>query len=124
MTMTPDEIIEVVQAFKDGCEIECFHLGAGSWYPVLKPKWDFSNYIYRVKLVKPSIDWSHVHEDFRFMARNEYYPESRLFTHRPEISASMWQPTDGKVRSTSVFASYKPGTVDWQDSLVERPEDE
>jgi len=122
MTMTPDEIIEVVQAFKDGCEIECFHLGAGSWYPVLKPKWDFSNYIYRVKLVKPSIDWSHVHSDYKWMARNKLGAMC-LFTAKPILECNSWSGRGWRCND-SLFRSYKPGTVDWEDSLIERPEDE
>lgn len=50
--MTSDEIIEVVQAHKDGKQIECRSrslMSEGSWRITATPAWEFPNYDYRVK---------------------------------------------------------------------------
>ena len=46
--MTPDQIIEVVTAFKNGKKIEAHHKIMGDWH-VAVPAWDFHQFNYRVK---------------------------------------------------------------------------
>lgn len=45
--MTPDEMIEVIQAYKDGKKIECCPIGKDKWYCVPDPSWSFGIYLYR-----------------------------------------------------------------------------
>lgn len=47
--MTPDEIIAVVTAYKDGNQIEKRRVGKALWEPSTRPSWDFANFQYRVK---------------------------------------------------------------------------
>ena len=87
----------------------------------------FDHEIYRVKpsvsLTKPSIDWSHVHHDFNWLARQKN-GECSLFSVEPElrIPESHWENYRPN-RSIIVdgFSSFYPGTCNWKDSLVCRP---
>jgi hypothetical protein len=47
--MSNKEIIEVVQAFEDGAEIEYKAFNDSSWVTTSKPLWDFPLYEYSVK---------------------------------------------------------------------------
>ena len=54
--MTPDQIIEVVEAFKNKEEIEIEHKdNLGFWCIIGKPLWDFGAKNYRVKRKAPFI---------------------------------------------------------------------
>ncbi len=47
--MTPDEIIKVVQAYKDGKKIQSRYKYAGPWADNGLPEWNFQHTEYRVK---------------------------------------------------------------------------
>lgn len=52
--MTIDKKIEVMQAYKDGAEIECRHVRAGDWRYIPDPIWNWSEYDYRIKEPEPT----------------------------------------------------------------------
>lgn len=63
-TMTPDEIIEVIQAYKEGKQIQYtsskhYHQ---LWEDTTHPTWDFSEFNYRIK-PKPRTYYVNVHPD-------------------------------------------------------------
>lgn len=95
----------------------------GSWQDWI-PIWR-GYHTYRVKLqplTKPSIDWSHVAPEYKWLARDGS-GEGFLFTCKPRVVNSWrWSGCDGKLSRASAFASYTSGTCDWRDSLVGRPE--
>ena len=73
------------------------------------------------KVTKPSIDWERVHKDFKFLAK-DIDGNAFLYWEKPVLVLSGgWQITQGDCAEAHQFASYTPGTCDWQDSLVERP---
>ena len=73
------------------------------------------------KVTKPSIDWEHVHKDFKFLAK-DIDGNAFLYWEKPVLVLSGgWQTTQGDCAEAHQFASYTSGTCDWQDSLVERP---
>jgi hypothetical protein len=81
--------------------------------------------VYRVVNTTPdSIAWSHVHEDFKFMARNAN-GLVHLFTARPGLAADGWfmgpanQPPAERAPARG-HASYRRGTVGWAASLARR----
>lgn len=76
---------------------------------------------YAKKGTKPSIDWSHVHSDFKALARAAD-GVGYIYTARPEPESFSWRNAGDEVITANYFASYDPGTCDWKDSLVERPE--
>lgn len=79
--------------------------------------------VFRVKpqpLTKPSIDWSHVAPEYKWLARDES-GDAYVYSGQPCAHDGIWKYV-GKYRMADPFASYTPGTCDWKDSLVERPE--
>jgi hypothetical protein len=50
--MTHDEMCAVIQAHKEGKQIQCCEIGRLCWYDC-NPGWEFGDYIYRVKPAEP-----------------------------------------------------------------------
>ena len=71
-------------------------------------------------VTKPSIDWSHVSENFQYLAMDERGLH-HLFVEKPERISAEWI-THALYIYADHFASFTPGTCDWKDSLVKRPE--
>ena len=70
-------------------------------------------------VTKPSIDWSHVSEDFQYLAMDEGGLH-HLFAEKPDPIAVEWT-TYALYIYAGHFASFISGTCDWRDSLVKRP---
>ena len=70
-------------------------------------------------VTKPSIEWSHVNEDFQYLVQDSdglHY----LFTEKPTPVVVEWI-AKGRYFYAEHFASFTPGTCDWKESLVKRP---
>ena len=72
------------------------------------------------KTTKPSIDWSHVSSEFNYLVQDSD-GEGYLCGEEPTCVESGWGSESHYVSATA-FTSYEPGTCDWRDSLVKRPE--
>ena len=70
--------------------------------------------------VKPSIDWSHINEVFQYLAMDKDGLH-HLFVEKPEPIAVEWTTYSLYIYANH-FASFTPGTCDWRDSLVKRPD--
>ena len=68
---------------------------------------------------KPSIEWSHVSEEFQYLAMDA---DGRcwLWVTKPAPFQEQWCGDSLAVKAEN-FSSSIPGTCDWKDSLVERP---
>ena len=77
---------------------------------------------YPVEIVKattkPSIDWSHVSEDFQYLAMDSGGLH-HLFAEKPEPTDVEWG-THARYIYAGHFASLIHGTCNWRDSLVKR----
>lgn len=71
-------------------------------------------------VTKPSIDWSHVSEDFKYLAMDENGLH-HLYGEKPLQGSSHWATNITYIHADH-FTSFTPGTCDWKDSLVKRPE--
>lgn len=71
---------------------------------------------------KPFIDWSHVVEEFKYLARDAD-GKSCLYTEMPDRDEDRgtWDVYGGDISHATDLTSYTPGTCDWRDSLVIRP---
>lgn len=71
-------------------------------------------------ITKPSIDWSHVSDYFQYLAMDE---DGRcwLWVSKPVPSQEEWNELGAPTKAEN-FASFTPGTCNWCDSLVKRPE--
>jgi len=116
-------MIEVMQAYVDGEEIE-FHSGADdSWSKTDMPIWDcfFGKYRIAPSSTPDTINWDHVAPEFKYMARDENGIPF-LYRNRPSIKdLDQWVDLDDICSNANSHKSYKRGTVDWKDSLVIRP---
>lgn len=71
-------------------------------------------------IVKPSINWSHIREDFKYLAMDSD-GRYHLYTDKPLQGERQW--TTNLLCTPAIhFASFVPGTCNWKDSLVKRPE--
>ena len=70
-------------------------------------------------ITKPSIDWGHVSEVFQYLAMDSDGLH-HLFAEKPDPIAVGWT-THALYIYAEHFASFTPGTCDWRDSLVKRP---
>ena len=85
---------------------------------------------YPVKIVrdkaltkKPSIDWSQVKEEYKWLSVDKD-GSAYVSTHEPTCNgANYWySPIKGVFSQVNYLVSYSPGTCQWEDSLVKRPE--
>ena len=80
-------------------------------------------YAYPVEIVKavtkPSIDWSHVNTHYKWLAMDAD-GKFHLYTDKPLQGNQQWT-TNLPCTPAINFASFVPGTCDWKDSLVKRP---
>ena len=78
---------------------------------------------YPVEIVKattkPSIDWSHVSSEYNYLVQDSD-GEGYLCGEEPSRVKSGWNAGSPNISATA-FTSYDPGTCDWEDSLVKRP---
>lgn len=117
---TTAEMIEVMQAYVRGEEIEVCLLSGSICATVTDPAWNWHRYDYQIApKTQPSIDWSHVSEEYKWMA-TDFNGATFLYFEEPGVYGSGW---DGFTHTDArTFASFQPGTCDWTDSLVQRPE--
>ena len=69
---------------------------------------------------KPSIDWSHVSPEYNYLAQDSN-GQGYLCSENPSRHTLAWVMDRPFIRATT-FTSYVPGTCDWKDSLVKRPD--
>ena len=70
-------------------------------------------------VTKPSIDWSHVSPEYNYLAQDSN-GQGYLCSENPSRHTLAWVMEAPYIRATT-FTSYEPGTCDWKDSLVKRP---
>ena len=90
-------------------------------YSSMASRWSTAA-VYRGKpapLVPDSIDWSHVSDEFVCMARDAD-GDVYLYAGAADISGSLWS-SEHDYTSARGQASYRKGTVQWNQSLVWRP---
>ena len=74
------------------------------------------------KVTKPTIDWEHVHSTYNYLAADET-GNAWLYSKEPTIDVDgYWDVKLGEIALADTHASFSPGTCDWKDSLVARPE--
>ena len=74
------------------------------------------------KVTKPSIDWSHVKDKYKWLAVNANGCAS-MYEDEPKVGdGGYWYNPKGGSNMVNGLVSYVPGTCDWKDSLVKRPD--
>ena len=73
-------------------------------------------------VTKPSINWLHVKDEYKWLSVDKE-GSAYVYENEPERSESdYWISLKGSLTEVNGLASYTPGTCDWQDSLVKRPD--
>lgn len=114
--------MSLFQSWLRGKAIQAYSPFLDEWGTATHPYWA-RGAAYRIKpieLTKPSINWSHVHEDYMWMATDED-GDSFIFIERPKLGGISWVAPMSEWNTIDCFTSYKAGTCNWKDSLVERP---
>lgn len=122
---TTEEMIEVMQAHLRGEKIERWIFNAGDWEPTAHPNWNWAGGDYRIA-PKPAptqdtIPWDAIDERFKWAARDA---DGRIamYTDEPyRNGADCWFRKSGEFSWLTAFVGVIPGTVDWRESLQERP---
>jgi len=111
----------VVACYVDKRTVEIY--GVGGWQELSNPQF-FLSTAYRLTplpnpaLTPDSINWSHVAQGLDYCARDKG-GAAYLSQDLPTIASHTWCAAP-HVRADA-FTSYRPGTVDWRDSLITRP---
>ncbi len=119
-----DRQMNLFAAWLNGVQIQYLNecVSPAAWFSKNHPTWG-GGVCYRTKpieLTKPSINWSHVHEDYKWMATDKN-GDTFVFTSLPRLKRNVWS-NDHDEPEAAIFTSFKVGTCDWKDSLVERPQ--
>lgn len=71
---------------------------------------------------KDSIDWSHVHEDLKYLRVKED-GEAYLFDKEPQLLSEEgpWIYSGIAVNIDNIFSSYKRGNIPWNKMILDRP---
>lgn len=90
------------------------------WFKKIDSKIDLEG-VYRIVSTKPSINWDHVSDIYKYMATDKS-GSTYLFDNIPILSIDhmIWCKSSGRTIGVSGFKSFNPGTCDWRDSLVQR----
>ena len=72
------------------------------------------------RVVRPTIDWSHVHTKYRWLAKD---PSGSHWLHekQPYKTDCGWKSENGDCTCADGFATLSPGFCDWEDSLIVGP---
>ena len=107
--MTPQEIIDVVTAFRDGKEIECKEKRYnGNWSANNAPQWDFSMFNYRIKSQPKFRPWKPCEVPVGALNRNKSNPNhvSMIVGYTPDYIVDSSNPQlGGKPFETYQYAN-------------------
>lgn len=120
---TPEEIIELMQQVSENSLYKATCLTYFHSIILKNPVWNFGQFRYELVKNKPSIDWSHVKPEFKYMATDSD-GISYFYTDKPALCNEYWYDNGSTHCEASAHSSYKAGTCDWKDSLVKRPDSE
>lgn len=73
------------------------------------------------KITKPSINWEHVHNKFKWVAQDSE-GGCWLYEDKPVEGEGEWKCSSGDCTSAEGLISLTLGICDWKDSLVARQE--
>ena len=120
-------IREAIKAILDGKEVEFRSTERGDHSPLKNLFISFaciddeSDYEFRIKPSKPSIDWSQVSDGLKYLAVDKS-GQGFLYSNKPtKQKGEYWFAEKSFTTNARGFASYKAGDCEWYESLVERP---
>lgn len=120
--LTQPEKIELFEVWLDRAEVECGDREGGT--DAIYQIWPHGDEAYFLNQILPSINWSHVSDEFDWLARDES-GLSGLFAGKPSVIGRYWDSKDINALCVTACSqkSYKAGTCDWKRSLIQRPQE-
>jgi hypothetical protein len=116
--LMPEDVQKSLKQWQHGHELYTM----GGWKTIVEPSW-LSSSVYRAKPAppptKPSINWSHVAEEYNWLARDRC-GTPYLYKKEPRRIHEQWVACGEFAKEASNFASYQPGNCDWAMSLIYR----
>lgn len=126
--MKTSEMIKIMQHYDDGGIIETTDKvdpEESDWVECEYPIWDWMTTTYRIAKTMPSIDWSLISEEYKWLAKDAI-GAGWVYQHIPFISGNdpfnVWTVSLSRACEITPLKSYNKGNVDWKESLVKRPE--
>lgn len=119
--MTPEQRSKIVEALVMKTEIEVWYSGelGDKW---VKPQNSLRLYLdscYRIPSHKLDIPWNLIKPKFKWAAMDQNC-KIYVYTNQPEILKTMYSPLRGSFENLSVL-DIDTTSVDWEESLVQRP---
>lgn len=129
-SLTREEKLEIIEAQLDGKPIELYD-GRGWLKSIAKENVIFyADVAYRVAKTKDEFtNWEILPKEYKWIARSRS-GTAFAFTKKPTLFSDAWENcfwenySDDLAIKVDALTCYKQGTVDWKDSLIERPEGE
>ena len=115
--MTAEERGGIVEDFETG-KVEVWNWATGGWQNTSECLLSFSC-VYRIKSRKLQIPWEHIKPEYKWAAMDE--SENIYFYSKPPVTSENYWISTGELSCKSALSIDTAG-VDWQNSLVERPE--
>lgn len=122
--LTDEQKGALLLATHEGGEVECYYVSFDGWQEIQdEPTWAYLTK-YRIKPdpTPMSLDWSAIKPEYKWAAV-DFVGNAWVFRHEPLLSFREWKTSNGRGVCISHLSSYKRGNVDWQHSLIERPDD-
>ena len=114
------ELLPLIEHFANGGDIGTYAQGISVITD--NPSWSDAE-TYHIVYSKPSIDWSHVNKEYKWLAVDED-GKACVTVLEPREKKCFWVAEDPNSSAipAEYFASFKRGTCDWEDSKIRRPE--
>ena len=91
------------------------------WCLASNPSW-FEKKAYRIAATPDTIDWSHLAPEWRFVARDKN-GLAWAYINKPDLKSAAWC-AKGEYGSRVTTPSFRNNGMPWDQSLIERPENE
>lgn len=120
--LSKEEKLALFEAWVEGGKLQLYNTDKECFVDIVYVVWS-DDICYRIKpapVEMPSIDWRHVHPDYKWLAvgKNE---AGLLYKEEPVRASAFWVAGTENVNASG-FLSYRRGNVAWDKSLVKRPE--
>lgn len=120
-----DDVRALRDAFHKGEPIELWTAQDGWKVTTIHPHYwnlDIPRRLKELPVIKPSVDWSQVPDCWNWMATDKD-GGTFFFRTEPSIVGMYWKGSEhANIVVHMMHTSFVPGTCDWKDSLVQRPQ--
>lgn len=121
---TTQEMLKVMQSFVDGKKLEWRSSMFPEWQETENPSWEWSHLDYRIKQVSPLIiPWDAIKPEYKWAAKDAD-GKIHLYAVKPSKYVDTWGDGISQFDYFEIpdwLNTQDTDSIDWKDSLVERP---